>query len=112
MDGWKEGDAPIPLGFGDHPLTWKFHRVTPKQNNPSCRCEADHCVNFAVNYTAPNCFVNFAENSVDFLVVASLSIAKNTTYRGHLSQAASQLSQCRGATPPAGGCVAGGCEAS
>ncbi len=51
---------------------WKLHHVTPNNNNSSYSCDANRCVNFAVNYTDRNCFVNFAENSIDSLLVSSL----------------------------------------
>ena len=53
-------------------FVWKLHHVTPNNNNSSYSREANRCVNFAVNYTDPNCFVNFAENSIDSLLVSSL----------------------------------------
>ena len=43
-----------------------------RDRHPSKGCRADYNVNFAVNYTDSNSFVNFAENSIDSFPVLSV----------------------------------------
>jgi len=49
-------------------FVWKLHWITPNISSQ----RSDRPVNFAVNYTDANGSVNFAENSIDLLLVASL----------------------------------------